>query len=86
MVLYNYAIHKHSQKCLAQNVPYFGLLGLIPMIQPPFNSSCVALQYETEQSLPIEQFQSYMLLNIGAKITFECMNLVYKVLKYIMTF
>ena len=24
----------------------FGLLGLTPMIQPPFRSSCAALQYE----------------------------------------
>ena len=28
-------------------VVHFGSLGWIPMIQVPFNSSCVALQYET---------------------------------------
>ena len=36
-----HAVRKHSQK-----VGHLGLLGLIPMIQPPFCSSCVALQYE----------------------------------------
>ena len=41
-----HAIHKRSQKCLTQKVARFGLLGPIPMIQPPFNSSFVALQYE----------------------------------------
>ena len=41
-----HAICKHSNKCLAQKVARFGSLGLIPMIQPPFNSSCVVLQYE----------------------------------------
>jgi hypothetical protein len=35
------------KKCLAQKVVRFGSLGWIPMIQPPFNSSCAALQYET---------------------------------------
>ena len=35
------------KKCLAQKVAHFGSLGLIPMIQTPFNSSCTALQYET---------------------------------------
>ena len=42
-----HAVCKHSQKCLAQKVVRFGSLGWIPMIQVPFNSSCVALQYET---------------------------------------
>ncbi len=37
-----YATRKRSQK-----VARFGFLGWIPMIQPPFNSSCAALQYET---------------------------------------
>ena len=41
-----HAICKRSQKCLTQKVARFGSLGPIPMIQPPFNSSCVALQYE----------------------------------------
>ena len=35
------------KKYLAQKVARFGSLGQIPMIQAPFNSSCVALQYET---------------------------------------
>ena len=35
------------KKCLAQKVARFGSLGWIPMIQVPFNSSCVALQYKT---------------------------------------
>ena len=35
------------KKCLAQKVVRFGSPGWIPMIQVPFNSSCVALQYET---------------------------------------
>ena len=42
-----HAICKRSQKCLAQKVGHLGSLGWIPMIQVPFNSSCVALQYET---------------------------------------
>ena len=41
-----HAICKRSKKCLAQKVARFGSLGLIPMIQPLFNRSCVALQYE----------------------------------------
>ena len=36
------------KKCLAQKVARFGSLGLIPMIQVPFNSSCTALQYKTK--------------------------------------
>ena len=42
-----HAICKRSQKCLVQNVARFCSLGPIPMIQSPFNSSCVALQYES---------------------------------------
>ena len=42
-----HAICKRSQKCLAQKVGYLGSLGWIPMIQVLFNSSCIALQYET---------------------------------------
>ena len=41
-----HAIRKRSKKCLAQKVGYLGLLGPIPMIQPPLDSSCGALQYE----------------------------------------
>ena len=41
-----HAIRKRSKKCLAQKVGNLGSLGPIPMIQPPFNSTCVALQYE----------------------------------------
>ena len=42
-----HATHKHSQKCLVQKVVCFGSPEWIPMIQVLFNSSCVALQYET---------------------------------------
>ena len=35
------------KKCLAQKVGHLGSLGPIPIIQPPFCSSCVALHYET---------------------------------------
>ena len=42
-----HATRKRSQKCLAQKVVRFGSPGWIPMIQAPFNSSCVALQYKT---------------------------------------
>ena len=41
-----HATHKCSQK-----VVHFGSLGWITMIQAPFNSSCVALQYETGTKL-----------------------------------
>ena len=47
VIAFVHAICKRSQKCLAQKVVCFGSLGWIPMIQVPFNSSCVALQYET---------------------------------------
>ena len=46
-IAFVHAVCKRSQKCLAQKVVRFGSLGWIPMIQVPFNSSCVALQYET---------------------------------------
>ena len=46
-IAFVHAVCKRSQKCLAQKVARFGSLGWIPMIQVPFNSSCVALQYET---------------------------------------
>ena len=36
-----HAIRKRMQKCFTQEVGHFGSLGPIPMIQPPFNSSCV---------------------------------------------
>ena len=42
-----HAIRKRSKKCLTQKVGRFGSPGWIPMIQPPFSRSCVALQYET---------------------------------------
>ena len=42
-----HAIRKRSKKCLAQKVGRFGSPGWIPMIQPPFSRSWVALQYET---------------------------------------
>ena len=40
-------VHATLKKCLAQKVAHFGSLGWIPMIQVPFHSSCVALQYKT---------------------------------------
>ena len=69
-----HAIHKRSQKCLAQKVAHFGSLKLIPMIQPPFNSSYVALQYKPGTKFSIERFPSYTQLNIGAKIAYQRMN------------
>ena len=47
VIAFVHAVCKRSQKCLAQKVVRFGSLGWISMIQVPFNSSCVALQYET---------------------------------------
>ena len=41
-----HAVRKHSKKCLVQKVDNFSSLGPIPIIQSPFNSTCVALQYE----------------------------------------
>ena len=46
-IAFVHAVCKRSQKCLAQKVVRFGSLGWIPIIQVPFDSSCVALQYET---------------------------------------
>ena len=43
-----HVIRKHSKKCLAQKVGHPGLLHPIPMIQSPFNSSWVALQFGQE--------------------------------------
>ena len=37
----------HATRKRSQKVVRFGSPGWIPMIQAPFNSSCVALQYET---------------------------------------
>ena len=42
-----HAVRKRSQKVPHAKVGHSGLLGLIPMIQPPFCTSCDALQYET---------------------------------------
>ena len=42
-----HAIRKRLQKCLVQKVGNFGSLGLIPVIEQPFCSSCVAVQCET---------------------------------------
>ena len=42
-----HAIRTRSKKCLAQKVVNLGsLVGPILMLQSPFNSSCVTLQYE----------------------------------------
>ena len=56
-----HAICKCSQKCLTQKVTRFGSLGPIPMIQPPFNSACVALQYEPGTKLQWCQSGDYRL-------------------------
>ena len=77
------AIRKRSKKCLAQKVACFGSLRPIPMIQPPLDSSWVALQYEPGTKFSIEQFPSYTQLNIGAKITILHINPVYNVLMII---
>ena len=45
VIVFVQAICKCSQKCLAQKVQHLGLLGPIPMIQPPFCSSCVSLAW-----------------------------------------
>ena len=42
-----HAIRMGSQKCLTQEVVCFGSLRWIPTIEVPFNTSCVAPQYET---------------------------------------
>ena len=47
VIAFVHAVCKRSQKRLAQKVVRFSSLGWILMIQVPFNSSCVALQYET---------------------------------------
>jgi hypothetical protein len=41
-----HATRKRSQKVPRAKVVRFGSPGWIPMIQPSFNSSCAALQYE----------------------------------------
>ena len=37
----------HATLKRSQKVAHFGSLGWIPMIQVPFCSSCIALQYKT---------------------------------------
>ena len=46
VAVFVHALCRRSKKYLAQKVGNFGSLGPIPMIQPPFYSPCVALQYE----------------------------------------
>ena len=43
-----HAIRKRLKNSLAQRVGNLGSFGPIPITQPPFNSYCVALQYEPE--------------------------------------
>ena len=63
VIAFVHAVCKRSQKCLVQKVVRFGFLGWIPMIQEPFNTSCVALQYmRLERSFSIKRFQSHKLL------------------------
>ena len=59
-----HATLKRSQKVPRAKSGTFGSLGWIPMIQVPFHSSCVALQYKTK-SFSIERFQSYTASKIG---------------------
>ena len=47
-----HAFHKRLQKCLMQKVGHLGSLEPIPMIQPPFYSSCVVLHYEPGTKFP----------------------------------
>ena len=73
-----HAIRKYSQKCLklVQKVASFGSLGPIPMIQPHSIALVLLYNINLELSFSIKQFQSYMLLNTGAKITFQHVNLI----------
>ena len=57
-----HTVRKHSQNVPRAKVGHLGSLAPIPMIQPPFCSSCVALQYESGSKF---FHQSYMLLNIN---------------------
>ena len=73
-----HAIRKRSKKCLAQKVVRFGSPGWIPMIQAPFNSSCVALQYETGTKIFHRAVPELHAVQYYAKISIQRMIRPYK--------
>ena len=73
-----HAIRKCLQKCLVQKVGNISSLGPIAMIQQPFCSSCVALQYEPKTKFSIELFPSYTL----SKLVQNFISTHYKGLTY----
>ena len=54
-----HATRKRSQKVPRAKSGTFWFPWMIPMIQAPFNGSCIALQYETGTTFFHERFQSY---------------------------
>ena len=70
-----HAIHKRPQKCLAQKVGNFGSLRPVPMIQQPFCSSCVALQYEPGTKFFHRAVPELHAVKISAKNSFQRMIL-----------
>ena len=65
-----HAIRKRSKKCLTQKVAHFGSPGWIPMIQVPFSSSCVALQYEPRTKFFYQAIPELHAVEYCAKIEF----------------
>ena len=59
-----HATLKRSQKVPRAKVARFGSLEWIPIVQVPFQSSCVALQYKTGTKFSIDRFLSYTLLKM----------------------
>ena len=68
----------HLKKCLAQKVGNLGSLGLIPMIQLPFNSTCVALQYEPGTKFFYQAVPELHALEYSAKKSFSIRDSWYK--------
>ena len=66
-----HAICKRLKKCLAQKVDNLGSLGPIPMIQPPFNSACVALQYESGTKFFYRAVPELHAVQVSAKNHFQ---------------
>ena len=71
VTVFVHAIRKHSKKCLAQKMGNLGSLGPIPMIQPPFNSTSVALQYEPGTKFFHRAVPELHALKYSAKIIFN---------------
>ena len=66
-----HAIRKRSQKVpRVKKIVRFGSLGPIPMIPPPFCSSCVALQYETGTKLFHRAIPELCAVKFSTKISF----------------